>query len=117
MKRKTIQIDGKRIQYHRWLMQQKLGRELSPFEFVHHINKNPKDNRIENLETMTPYEHNSLHQAGKNKLGHIAFNKLSDYKIERIKKLKEQGLNYSKIARIIGVSDNCVRTYLVKKIK
>jgi hypothetical protein len=41
---------GKRIQEHRHVMQQHLGRPLTKDETVHHINGVRNDNRLENLE-------------------------------------------------------------------
>lgn len=35
---------------HRWVMEQKLGRRLRPFEVVHHLDGNKKNNSPENLE-------------------------------------------------------------------
>ena len=42
-------IKGKKDRYHRHLMEEVLGRQLTSDEHVFHINGNPLDNRIENL--------------------------------------------------------------------
>lgn len=46
---------------HREVMARALGRDLTDDEVVHHINQDPGDNRIENLEVMTASEHASHH--------------------------------------------------------
>ncbi len=48
-KYKYTRENGKKIRAHRLLMQEHLGRELYPNEFVYFINQDPKDLRIENL--------------------------------------------------------------------
>jgi len=47
--------------YHRYLMEQEIGRKLEPDEVVHHINKDKTDDRIENLQLLTDHDHRSLH--------------------------------------------------------
>lgn len=62
---KAIKVDGVKHDYHRWRMEQELGRKLGRDEVVHHINENPRDNDISNLCVMTNAEHSRLHQLGK----------------------------------------------------
>lgn len=54
--------DGrKQIKYHRYLMEQKIGRILRDDEIVHHIDENKLNNDINNLQIMTRSEHNIIH--------------------------------------------------------
>jgi len=52
------------IAEHRLIMAQHLGRLLKTTEIVHHINGVRADNRIENLEIITPHEHPKQYTAG-----------------------------------------------------
>lgn len=53
--------DGRLIDEHRYVMEQYIGRELLPSELVHHINNDPRDNRLENLEIKDRAEHSRYH--------------------------------------------------------
>ena len=44
------------------LMENHIGRRLALNEVVHHINRNPSDNRMDNLQLMTRTEHSALHR-------------------------------------------------------
>lgn len=53
--------DGSRIYYYRAVMEAHLGRALERHEHVHHINGDPGDDRIENLELIDIRDHGALH--------------------------------------------------------
>jgi hypothetical protein len=55
--------DGTQLWYYRGLMAAHVGRLLRPDELVHHLNEDPSDDRIENLEIVTRAEHINMHRA------------------------------------------------------
>lgn len=49
------------VSYPKLLMEQKIGRSLEPLEEVHHLDKNPLNNNISNLELRVKGEHQREH--------------------------------------------------------
>lgn len=54
--------DGSGEKYHRFLMEQQLGRKLKSDEIVHHKDGDRSNNDLDNLEIMSWGEHSALHR-------------------------------------------------------
>ena len=59
-------INGKSVDVHRFLVEQLIGRKLTRYEVVHHVDGNCRNNSIENLRIMSLSEHSRIHQRGVN---------------------------------------------------
>jgi hypothetical protein len=102
---RLIWVEGKRKRAHRVIMERHLGRKLLDTEEVHHINRNPLDNRIENLQVMNRLDHIELHKKEKQKY--------PDYK-NCIECNKEFMVNPRKRARNKCCSKECAQKIRVR---
>ena len=110
----TITIGNKKKYFHRFLMEEKIGRELKPFEQVHHINGDRTDNRIENLEIVHIGEHQKHHAKLRGfggEKGRTPPNKTSAEMQETIKLLRKKGFSLREISRITKVGYVTVQKY------
>ena len=74
---KAMKVKGKRIDEHRLIMQQHLGRELDSDEVVHHKDGNRQNNNLDNLVVMSLSKHSSLHISG------CALSKITKQKLQK----------------------------------
>lgn len=63
--RYMITVNGVKIKYARYLMEQHLGRKIKKDEVVHHINGDSSDDRIENLQVLKRRDHSIHHNPKK----------------------------------------------------
>lgn len=117
--------DGSMKDEQRYVMEQHLGRLLSPDEVVHHINGQIQDNRLCNLQVMTRREHAQYHLKGRpgRKLtpeereavrwrlsGEGSwFHKLTVEQVKEIRNRASQGESCAQLAQIFRVHRSTIR--------
>ena len=109
--------NGKYRPIHRLVMEEHIGRSLSTFEIVHHIDNNKYNNRIDNLKIISREEHTSLHHTGLKKTfprDYKPHNKISEEIQIKIEKLYNSGMCYSKIGKTLKISGQTVSRYVLK---
>lgn len=62
---KAIKINGRKVDEHRYLIEQQLGRKLDFNEIVHHKDEDKLNNDLSNLELVSRSEHSRNHRKGK----------------------------------------------------
>jgi len=85
-------------------MEQHLGRLLRSDEHVHHLDGNPLNDSVENLEVVSLREHIKLH---------AIWPKRIDW--ERVRELRNEGLGCKRIAKLLGCAKSSV-CYIFKEL-
>lgn len=105
---KKISVNGRKVDEHRYIIEQHIGRKLKRNEVVHHIDGNKLNNDLSNLQLMTLEEHSRLHWELNGNVqnlekGHVRV--FSDDQAREIKRLiHTSGLSNRKIAKMMGVN-------------
>lgn len=99
--------DGTLMLYYRGVMAAHLGRLLEDHEIVHHINEDPTDDRMENLEVTTRAAHLALHRPAyvqRNLRGDEHPNaKITDEQVAELRHLYSTGTKPKELGRIFGI--------------
>jgi hypothetical protein len=89
-----ISINGRKTAFHRWLIEQMLGRPLSSDEIVHHVDGDPMNNDPDNLVILSRAEHTRIHAVGPRR-------KWTAEERERVIELRGKGMPVAKIASVL----------------
>lgn len=116
---RELHVGGRRIYEHRYFMEIKIGRKLSRYEHVHHINGIKTDNRIENLVLINESMHSKKHAIenglGKDRKGISPINKTKVDLIEKILEMRRKGIYLKDISKELKVSITTIIKYCKKK--
>jgi HNH endonuclease len=91
-----VRRNGRRIALHRVIVEEHLGRPLTSNEVVHHIDHDPLNNDIANLQVMTGAEHCIYH------LRNMPTTPWTDEEEAEMLRLRREGLTIDVIAKLLG---------------
>jgi hypothetical protein len=105
-------VDGKKVDVHRLVAEQKLGRKLRPGEVVHHIDGNKLNNDPSNLQVMTARQHLRFHALQSGFGGGKV--RITPQQETAIRNYLKAGYPQRKIAEMLNVSRWTVRGVLYR---
>jgi hypothetical protein len=91
-----VRRNGRRIALHRVIVEEHLGRPLTSNEVVHHIDHDPLNNDISNLQVMTRAEHCIYH------LRNMPATPWTEDEEAEMLRLRREGLTIDVIAKLLG---------------
>jgi len=105
---RIIYVDGKQMLEHRFVMSQHLGRPLLTEEVVHHIDGNPANNVLSNLQLLPD---NGEHTHGE-KSGRARW---TAEKVRKVRAMRQTGLLYREISEVTGIPMGTVSAILSRR--
>lgn len=100
---KAIKVNGKKQDYHRYLVEQKAGRKLRSNEVTHHKDENKLNNNPDNLEVLSRSKHSRFHSRKT-----LNGAKLTPDDVRTIRGLIKQGMRVIIIAQRYGVDRKAI---------
>lgn len=113
---RMIRDEGRLTYEHRVVMERHLGRELARWEIVHHVDGDPLNNTVENLEVMTQAEHRRRHSSEGTTPPPPRNWKTRPHKglnVDRIVAMLDAGHTFQEVGVEFGISRDTIRRRLL----
>jgi hypothetical protein len=101
-----VSVDGRKVAFHRFVMETLLGRRLTGDEVIHHLDGDPSNNDPDNLVILTRAEHARLHRRG------VRGRNANKQERERIVFLKRSGMTAQEVSEATGRPYSTVQRWI-----